>query len=287
MQINYVSEINAFHMWLATNPTLSTSARILWFSLMHYCNSCGWKVDFAVPLSAIEADTGLKRDAIYAARNSLIQAGRIKVTQRKGGKAAVYSLIFFTVEAGDENPVSGTASVKPTRTPTPSPTRTPTPSPTRTPTPSPNIPRVEKSRVDKGGGAARARSTRNPVNDLDFGEVAQAFSDNINPITPFQADNLHDLYETYGKDRVIWAIREGARNNARSIRYVERVLEHWRRGDTGKPRQQQNQTAADVYEEMARAIPQQEDDPEKIAAWMREEGVDLDAFTKSSGHGSD
>ena len=63
-----------------------------------------------MPLSAIEADTGLKRDAIYAARNSLIQAGRIKVTQRKGGKAAVYSLIFFTVEAGDENPVSGMAN---------------------------------------------------------------------------------------------------------------------------------------------------------------------------------
>ena len=232
-----------------------------------------------MPLSAIEADTGLKRDAIYAARNSLIQAGRIKVTQRKGGKAAVYSLIFFTVEAGDENPVSGMASVKPTRTPTPS--------PTRTPTSTPNIPRVEKTRVDKGGGAARARSTRNPVNDLDFGEVAQAFSDNINPITPFQADDLHDLYETYGKDRVIWAIREGARNNARSIRYVERVLEHWRRGDTGKPRQQQNQTATDLYQGMASVISEQGDDPEKIAAWMEEEGVDIDSIAKSGGHGSD
>ena len=275
MQINYVSEINAFHMWLATNPTLSTSARILWFSLMHYCNSCGWKVDFAVPLSAIEADTGLKRDAIYAARNSLIQAGRIKVTQRKGGKAAVYSLIFFTVEMRNENPVSGMASVKPTRTPT------------RTPISTPNIPRVDKTRVDKGGGAARARTTRNPVNDLDFGEVAQAFSDNINPITPFQADDLHDLYETYGKDRVIWAIREGARNNARSIRYVERVLEHWRRGDTGKPRQQQNETATDLYQGMASVISDQGDDPEKIAAWMEEEGVDIDSISKSGGHGSD
>lgn len=250
---------------------------------MHYCNSCGWKVDFAVPLSAIEADTGLKRDAIYAARNSLIQAGRIKVTQRKGGKAAVYSLIFFTVEMRNENPVSVMASVKPTRTTTRTPTRTPTPTPISTP----NIPRVDKTRVDKGGGAACARTTRNPVNDLDFGEVAQAFSDNINPITPFQADDLHDLYETYGKDRVIWAIREGARNNARSIRYVERVLEHWRRGDTGKPRQQQNETATDLYQGMASVISDQGDDPEKIAAWMEEEGVDIDSISKSGGHGSD
>lgn len=278
MQINYISEINAFHMWLATNPTLSTSARILWFSLMHYCNSCGWKVDFAVPLSAIEADTGLRRDAIYAARNALIQAGRLNVTQRKGGKAAVYSLTFFALDKS-ENEVSGkTPSVKPT----PTPTRTPTSTPTSTPTRTPNIPRVEKTRVKEGAAAARART---PVHDLDFGEVAQAFSDNINPITPYQAEDLHDLYETYGKDRVIWAIREGARNNARSIRYIERILERMRR-DGGRPGKQP-QTAADVYEEMTRAIPQQEDDPEKIAAWMREEGVDLDAFTKSSGHGSD
>ena len=275
MQINYISEINAFHMWLATNPTLSTSARILWFSLMHYCNSCGWKVDFAVPLSAIEADTGLRRDAIYAARNALIQAGRLNVTQRKGGKAAVYSLTFFALDKS-ENEVSGkTPSVKPT----PTPTRTPTSTPTRTP----NIPRVEKTRVKEGAAAARART---PVHDLDFGEVAQAFSDNINPITPYQAEDLHDLYETYGKDRVIWAIREGVRNNARSIRYIERILERMRR-DGGRPARKQPQTAADVYEEMTRAIPQQEDDPEKIAAWMREEGVDLDAFTKSGGHGAD
>lgn len=279
MQINYISEINAFHMWLATNPTLSTSARILWFSLMHYCNSCGWKVDFAVPLSAIEADTGLRRDAIYAARNALIQAGRLNVTQRKGGKAAVYSLTFFTLDKSENEVPEKTPSVKPT----PTPTRTPTPTPTRTPTRTPNIPRVEKTRVEEGAAAARART---PVHDLDFGEVAQAFSDNINSITPYQAEDLHDLYETYGKDRVIWAIREGARNNARSIRYIERILERMRR-DGGRPARKQPQTAADVYEEMTRAIPQQEDDPEKIAAWMREEGVDLDAFTKSSGHGSD
>ena len=271
MQINYVSEINAFHMWLATNPTLSTSARILWFSLMHYCNSCGWKVDFAVPLSAIEADTGLKRDAIYAARNALIQTGRIKVTQRKGGKAAIYSMIFFTVETEKKDLVSGTASVKPT------------PTPTRTPT----IPRVEKSRVDKGGGAARARTTLESVDDMAFGEVVHAFSSNINPITPFQAEVLYDLYSTYGEDRVVWAIREGARNNARSIRYVERVLERWSKGGSGPTRKQQNQTAEGIYQEMAGVIPAQGDDPEQIAAWMEEEGVDVDSIAKSSGHGAD
>ena len=232
-----------------------------------------------MPLSAIEADTGLKRDAIYAARNALIQAGRIKVTQRKGGKAAVYSLNFFTVDMGNEHPLSGTASVKPTRTPT----RTPTSTPTSTP----NIPRVEKSRVDIGGGAARARSPQRVDHDPDFGEVIKAFSDNIHPVTPFQAEDLMHLYEEYGKDRVIWAIREGARNNARSLRYIERVLERWRRGEPSQNSQGQPKSAADLYASMAAVIPDEGDDPEKIAAWMQEEGVDLDAITKSSGHGAD
>lgn len=282
MRINYISEINAFYSWLDTNPTLSASARHLWDVLMHFNNSCGWKKEFTVSLSRLEDATGYKRDTIYSARNALVQHGRLRVTQRKGNKSAMYSMVFFAESPVDNSDENDLVSDKPTQTPT----QTPTHGPTQTPTQSPTITKQDKTRVDKGGGAARARTTRNPVNDLDFGEVAQAFSDNINPITPYQAEDLHDLYETYGKDRVIWAIREGARNNARSIRYIERILERMRR-DGGRPARKQPQTAADVYEEMARAIPQQEDDPEKIAAWMREEGVDLDAFTKSSGHGSD
>lgn len=123
--------------------------------------------------------------------------------------------------------------------------------------------------------------------DSDFGEVIQAFSDNIGPVTPFQAEDLLALYEEYGKDRVIWAIREGARNNARSLRYIERVLERWRRGDPSRISQEQPKSAADLYADMAAAIPDEGDDPEKIAAWMQEEGVDLDAITKSSSHGAD
>lgn len=283
MRINYISEINAFYSWLDTNPTLSASARHLWDVLMHFNNSCGWKKEFTVSLSRLEDATGYKRDTIYSARNALVQHGRLRVTQRKGNKSAMYSMVFFAESPVDNSDENDRVSDKPTQTPT----QTPTHGPTQTPTQSPTITKQDKTRVDKGGGAARARSTRNPVNDLDFGEVAQAFSDNINPITPFQADDLHDLYETYGKDRVIWAIREGARNNARSIRYVERVLEHWRRGDTEKPRQQQNQTATDLYQGMASVISDQGDDPEKIAAWMEEEGVDIDSIAKSGGHGSD
>lgn len=283
MKVNYISEINAFYSWLDTNPTLSASARHLWDVLMHFNNSCGWKEEFTVSLSRLEDATGYKRDTIYTARNALVQHGRIRVTQRKGNKSAIYSMIFFSDSPVDNSGANNRVSDKPTHAPT----HTPTQTPTHTPTQSPTITKLDKTRVDIGGGAARARSPQRVDHDPDFGEVIKAFSDNINPVTPLQAEDLMHLYEEYGKDRVIWAIREGARNNARSLRYIERVLERWRRGEPSQNSQGQPKSAADLYADMAAVIPDEGDDPEKIAAWLQEEGVDLDAITKSSGHGAD
>lgn len=281
MDINYLSELNSFHDWLITNPKISTSARYLWISLMHFWNKSRWKTEFNLAISALELDSGLSKPSIIRARNILQQYGLITFRTRPGNQSTVYRMIPFAYQNLTQSDTQkGCALNFDTQCDTGCDTQCDTQLDTQTDT----ILKQNKTRKNMDAAAARART---PVHDLDFGEVAQAFSDNINPITPFQADDLHDLYETYGKDRVIWAIREGARNNARSIRYVERVLEHWRRGDTGKPRQQQNQTATDLYQGMASVISDQGDDPEKIAAWMEEEGVDIDSIAKSGGHGSD
>lgn len=280
MDINYLSELNSFHDWLITNPKISTSARYLWISLMHFWNKSRWKTEFNLAISALELDSGLSKPSIIRARNILQQYGLITFRTRPGNQSTVYRMIPFSYQNLTQSDTQkGCALNFDTQCDTGCDTQCDTQLDTQTDT----ILKQNKTRKNMDAAAAR---TRTPVHDLDFGEVAQAFSDNINPITPYQAEDLHDLYETYGKDRVIWAIREGARNNARSIRYIERILERMRR-DGGQPARKQPQTAADVYEEMTRAIPQQEDDPEKIAAWMREEGVDLDAFTKSGGHGAD
>lgn len=280
MDINYLSELNSFHDWLITNPKISTSARYLWISLMHFWNKSRWKTEFNLAISALELDSGLSKPSIIRARNILQQYGLITFRTRPGNQSTVYRMIPFAYQNLTQSDTQkGCALNFDTQCDTGCDTQCDTQLDTQTDT----ILKQNKTRKNMDAAAARERT---PVHDLDFGEVAQAFSDNINPITPYQAEDLHDLYETYGKDRVIWAIREGARNNARSIRYIERILERMRR-DRGRPARKQPQTAADVYEEMTRAIPQQEDDPEKIAAWMREEGVDLDAFTKSSGHGAD
>lgn len=94
MEIKYLDEINSFHDWLITNP-VPTTARVLWFALMHFCNRTGWRTEFNLAISALELDTGLSKQAIIRARNALQQAGRIKVTTRKGNQSATYQIIPF------------------------------------------------------------------------------------------------------------------------------------------------------------------------------------------------
>lgn len=275
--ISFIDEINSFYRWMETHE-MTPNAIALWMALMKISNDAGWKKTFNASNSMLMVKTGgLSIPAIHRARNLLQQQGRINFRARKGNLSSEYTIIPFAerkVKQTDQQmyqqfdqQTDSKLTSKCTSTPT-------------------TYLEENKTRGEMGNNA---RASISPVHDLDFGEVTKVWSHTIRPITPFQAEELHDLYKTYGKEQVIWAIQavpEDKKRNIRSVRYIEAILESRNNGEYHS-RQKQSQTAADVYEEMARAIPQQEDDPEKIAAWMREEGVDLDAFTKSSGHGSD
>ncbi|WP_303059025.1 hypothetical protein [Veillonella magna] len=91
--MSYINEINGFHKWVQTHPELPTSARILWFTLMHYNNSCGWKRVFNVPISLLMGDSGLSRSSIVRARKLLQESGRIRYTTRSDMKATEYELL--------------------------------------------------------------------------------------------------------------------------------------------------------------------------------------------------
>ncbi|AYO30627.1 hypothetical protein D2962_08315 [Biomaibacter acetigenes] len=95
--MKYIEEINAFQDWAALN-SVSVSARVLWYAFMHIDNRCGWIVEFTVPISILEAHTGLSRREIYRARNELLQKGRILWKTRKGNQSAKYIIIPFDEE---------------------------------------------------------------------------------------------------------------------------------------------------------------------------------------------
>lgn len=92
--MNYLLEIRAFYDWLETNK-LPTAAIALWHALMYMANKTQRQDTFAVAVSMLEIRTGLKRQAIYDARNQLKNSGRISFEARGGNQSAVYHIIPF------------------------------------------------------------------------------------------------------------------------------------------------------------------------------------------------
>lgn len=199
--LNYINELNVFYDRLETN-NLSQSAVVLWHTLMHINYKTGWKEEFAVARSVIEAKTGMKKDAYYTARNQLKTAGLIQFRAR-GNKATLFSLSELSSEKTE-------ASVKQTVTPTTTQTVTPTATPTF-------------------------------ISNKDIKEVEEEVKENsikINPFTFYEQNfgMLHpfviDQIETWTKDLsdvlVVEAMKEALKKNVVNFKYCEAILRDWR-----------------------------------------------------------
>ena len=81
------------------------------------------------------------------------------------------------------------------------------------------------------------------------GEVVTAFCDNLQPFAGnLVLEQLNDVYDRYGKQWCLAAIKEAAVNGGRSIQYVIKVLERWEREgfkSSRKKHRQANQADAD------------------------------------------
>lgn len=93
--MNYLTEILEFNNWLDENPS-SSSVIVLWYALMHINNKLRWKKSFAAPIQTLELKTGLKKDAIYRARNTLKQHGLIDFRERGANRCTEYEVIPFS-----------------------------------------------------------------------------------------------------------------------------------------------------------------------------------------------
>lgn len=69
-----------------------------------------------------------------------------------------------------------------------------------------------------------------------FREVMEAYQKNIHPVSgPIERDQLVDLYQDFGYEWLVQAIKEAAMNNGRSIRYIMAILKRWRATGAAKP----------------------------------------------------
>ena len=93
--MGYIDELNNFQRWILTEPTITTSEIALWYALMHYNNTTGWKEEFNVAINVLEVSTKMTSKTILKARNRLKQLGRIDFYSRGGRQSAVYRIIPF------------------------------------------------------------------------------------------------------------------------------------------------------------------------------------------------
>lgn len=114
-------ETRSFFEWSRTNE-VSPSAKLLWHTLMSIADRAAsinneWSEYFTLSITKLSAETGYSKDTIYAAREQLMELGRITYEKGQGSKAAVYHICLFAPEL-----VSEKSTQNPTQTSTQSPT---------------------------------------------------------------------------------------------------------------------------------------------------------------------
>lgn len=87
------------------------------------------------------------------------------------------------------------------------------------------IEKEEKEEVEEEINAASAASNEDLNNN--FRKVINAFNNNIHLVTPMEYEKLLDWCKDMDFQVVIAAIEEAVRHNARTMAYIERVLNSW------------------------------------------------------------
>ena len=213
LNIKYIDQINAFHGWLLTNP-VPASARIVWFSLIHFCNKTGWKAEFNLAMSALETDTGLSRRTIERARSILQESGLIHVKARVGNQSPIYKIIPFvrqydaqtvaqsvvqTAIDGHDDAQSVVQSVAQ----------------------SDHIPRHKDIKT----------KDNRIYDDVGYKEVLKAYRKNIYPMPgEMDLEKLKAMVDDFGSDIVVKAIDRAVTRNKRSLAYIHGILKSWQAG---------------------------------------------------------
>lgn len=223
LNIKYIDQINSFHGWLLTNP-IPASARIVWFSLIHFCNKTGWKVEFNLAMSALETDTGLSRRTIERARSILQESGLIRVKARAGNQSPIYKIVPF-VRHIDAQAVAQ--------------------SDVQTAIDGHDDAQTDVQNMADGHDDAQsvAQSDHIPrhkdiktkdnriYDDVGYKEVLKAYRKNIYPMPgEMDLEKLKALIDDFGSDIVVKAIDRAVTRNKRSLAYIHGILKSWQAG---------------------------------------------------------
>lgn len=188
--------------------SLSTGAIALWHGLMAINNKAGWIEEFTVANIVLQSMTGLSRQGLDKARNTLVQKSLIEYKKGKGNQAGKYRLIPFECQiVGTKVAQMDTQKGHSSST-------------------------LNKLNINKNNN--NHHQQKEPSGELeknDFKRVIDIFQNNIHPISPMEAQVISDWIDIVEADVIIEAIRESVKNNKRSIRYIEKIMQNWHKSN--------------------------------------------------------
>lgn len=203
---------------------VSTGQIALWYSLMSINNMTGWTEWFTSPNQTLQLMTGLSRQGLDKARNQLSQAKRIEYTKGKSNQAGTYRIIPFPTF--DYQKV-GTAVDT-------------------------NVGTLGAHQLSQEGRKSstlidlnntRHNNNDNTREDYSYGSVFKAYESNFvkDRLTEFDVQEFGFLFDDFGGEWLLKAMREAFRQDKRNLAYVKGILDGYKeRGGPEVEREKQS-----------------------------------------------
>ena len=215
LTINYIDQINAFHNWLQVNE-LPASAILLWYSLMHFCNKTGWKLQFNLALSQLKADTHLGTSTIQRARERLVKAGLIKIRHRSGCQSAIYKIVPVASIFVNQNEQQNNFAVQNEQLNEQQAVQNEQQA-VQNEQLNGHIPRPRLIKTIKDAGSTIGKKM-----------VVSYYQNKIHPLhNTTELELLEALVDDYGQERVEQAIDRAVLRGKRTINYINGILKRW------------------------------------------------------------
>lgn len=191
---------------------IGPGAQLLWYKLMRVANLSGWQKELSISNTRLQSMTKTSEKTLINNRNQLIQNGLLQYKKRGRTKAGIYILsditgnftVKTTVDCSVDTSVNSSV-VSSVDT-------------------SAYINKTKQNKTKQSNNASESSITKNSEES-----AVRYWLNQVNPAeAPFIVQSLGHWVNDFGDDAiVIAAIDEMLKNNARSYKYLEKILKSW------------------------------------------------------------
>lgn len=235
--MNYMTEITMFYDWLLYNP-LPTGAIALWNALMSINNKAGWADEFTVANIVLQGITGLSRQGLDGARNTLMQKGLILYKKGTSNQAGKYKIISFdskktgtaavTVPGTVPGTTSGKRNLECKKTGT-RPYTEQSQEHTQSSHGTSTLNKLNETKQDIINQSINTDLEPDPLANPDLKRVFDMWQSNIGIPSAIEAKKLFEWTDDLSIDVVCYAIEHIATldHDKRNYRYINGILKNW------------------------------------------------------------